>query len=426
MLSKNKVKFKETEIGMIPYDWDIKSLRDISTIIMGQSPPSSTYNTQNRGLPFFQGRRDFGRKYPSVMVWCSEPKRVAKQGDVLLSVRAPIGDVNIANEDSCIGRGLASLSMNYKDNEFLYHLLVFNKEKIRAVFEGEGTVFGCVTKQGLNNFKVSIPSNSLERESIGNILSSLDEKIEFNCQMNKTLEKIGQALFKHWFIDFEFPNEKGKPYKSSGGRMVDSKLGEIPQGWKVKKVGEVIEIFGGTTPSTKEQKYWERGTIHWATPKDLSDLDSPVLTDTDRKITPEGLATISSGLLPAGTVLLSSRAPIGYTAISQMPVSINQGFIAMVCNHELPNYYVFSWVQYNLDIIKSVASGTTFEEVNKTNFRRLDILVPPPALLSKFSAVFGSLYECILNNSFQSRTLVSVRDSLLPKLMSGQIRVPAG
>ncbi len=265
-----------------------------------------------------------------------------------------------------------------------------------------------------------------EQRAIADILGSFDDKIALNQEMNITLEKIGQSLFKQWFVDFEFPNEKGKPYKSSGGEMVDSELGGIPKGWQVRKVGDVIDIFGGTTPSTKEPKYWEGGTIHWVTPKDLSELDSPVLIDTERRITPQGLATISSGLLPAGTVLLSSRAPIGYTAISQIPVSINQGFIAMVCSHELPNYYVFSWVEYNLDIIKSVASGTTFEEVNKSNFRRLGILVPPSGLLSKFSTIFGSLYECILNSSFQARTLASVRDSLLPRLMSGQIRVPAG
>jgi type I restriction enzyme S subunit len=241
--------------------------------------------------------------------------------------------------------------------------------------------------------------------------------------MNKTLEAIGQALFKHWFIDFEFPNEKGKPYKSSGGKMVDSKLGEIPEGWDVKKVGDVIDIFGGTTPSTKELKYWEGGSIHWATPKDLSELDSPVLIDTERKITPEGLATISSGLLPAGTVLLSSRAPIGYTAISQIPISINQGFIAMVCNRELPKYYMLCWVQYSIDIIKSVASGTTFEEVNKSNFRRLNILVPPSGLLSTFSTILELLYEGILSNSYQCRTLISLRASLLPRLMLGKIRV---
>jgi len=402
MLSKNQVKFKETEIGMIPYDWDIKSLRDISTIIMGQSPPSSTYNTQNRGLPFFQGRRDFGRKYPSVMVWCSEPKRVAKQGDVLLSVRAPIGDVNIANEDSCIGRGLASLSINYKDNEFLYYLLVFNKEKIRAVFEGEGTVFGCVTKQGLNNFKVSIPSNSLERESIGNILSSLDEKIELNCQMDKTLEKIGQALFKRWFIDFEFPNEKGKPYKSSGGDMVDSDLGEIPKGWSIGNFEEIIEITSGKRPNDKSDIK-------------TSEFNTPLIGASSV------MGFVKEKLYDEPIIIIGRVGTHGIVQRIFYPSFPSDNTLVIKSKYYGYAYHILVTINY-----ESLNVGTTQPLITQSSVRNLRIVIPDGKILDQYENLISNNFIKIYHNNAEIETLSSIRDSLLPKVMSGQIRVPAG
>ena len=124
--------------------------------------------------------------------------------------------------------------------------------------------------------------------------------------------------------------------------FVDSELGEIPAGWEVSKIGCEVDIMGGATPSTKVPSFWDEGRQYWATPKDLAKLSSPVLLETERKITDAGLNTISSGRLPIGTVLLSSRAPIGYLAIAEVPIAVNQGFIAMVCEKRLPNVYVFS------------------------------------------------------------------------------------
>jgi type I restriction enzyme S subunit len=441
---KSKNSFKETEIGMIPEDWEVKKLDGIKSsapkaIAMG--PFGSNIRKENykeTGVPVIRGfNLKVERFLDDNFVFLSEEKAGELAGssafpeDIIFVAQGGVGQVGIIPRDAkyeryILSQNLMKISCDKEkaDPFFVFYFFRSKRGQDEILSYINPTGVPCIS-QPLSSLKLfRVPSPNLgEQKIIGGVLSSLDEKIELNQKMSLTMEKIGQALFKHWFVDFEFHDDNGKPYKSSGGKMVDSEIGEIPKGWQVKKVGDVIDIFGGTTPSTKEPKYWEGGTIHWATPKDLSELDSPVLIDTERKITPQGLATISSGLLPAGTVLLSSRAPIGYTAISQIPVSINQGFIAMVCKRELTNYYVFSWVQFNLDIIKSVASGTTFEEVNKSNFRRLDILVPPSGLLSKFSTIFGSLYERILNNSFKARTLASVRDSLLPRLMSGRIRV---
>jgi type I restriction enzyme S subunit len=436
-------KFKETEIGVIPEDWQVTTIEGIKADkkhALSMGPFGSNITKDNfvqSGVPVIRGNNLTEYRFlDGDFVFVTESKAdelsasIAFSEDIVITHRGTLGQVGIIPKKSkhlkyVVSQSGMKVSCNTSmaNPQFVFYFLKSPKGQYLLLRNTSQTGVPAIAQPLASLRSVPIPLPKLdEQNSIVDVLSPVDDLIELNRRISTNLEKIGRALFKHWFIDFEFPNENGKPYKSSGGEMVDSELGEIPKGWKVRKVGEVIKIFGGTTPSTKEQKYWEGGTIHWATPKDLSDLDSPVLTDTERKITPEGLATISSGLLPVGTVLLSSRAPIGYIAISQIPVSINQGFIAMVCNHELPNYYVLNWIQYNLDIIKSVASGTTFEEVNKSNFRRLNILVPPPGLISKFTTIFGSLYEFILNNSFQSRTLVSIRDSLIPRLMSGQIR----
>lgn len=261
------------------------------------------------------------------------------------------------------------------------------------------------------------------QHAIACVLSSLDEKIELNYKINITAEKIAQTFFKHWFIDFEFPTEDGEPYKSSGGAMVDSKFGEMPRGWRMATIGEEMRIVGGTTPSTKNQAFWEMGTVNFATPKDLASLTSPVLLDTQRCITERGLGEISSGLLPKGVLLLSSRAPIGYLAISEIPVAINQGFIGMICDGALNNLFMLHWLQRNMDVVINNANGTTFLEINKRDFRRIGLVVPPAHALHGFTTIVAPLYSIIVNNMRESRHLMSIRDSLLPRLMSRKIKI---
>ena len=202
----------------------------------------------------------------------------------------------------------------------------------------------------------------------------------------------------------------------------DSEAGHIPKGWTIQPVGEVVDCVGGGTPSTAEPKYWEGGTHHWTTPKDFSSLEAPVLLDTDRKLTDAGIAKISSGLLPAGTLLLSSRAPVGYLAIAAMPVAINQGFIALKCNERASNYFMLNWCQTNMAEIESRATGTTFAEISKQNFRPIRVVLPPKELMAAFTAKVAPLYVQITANLHQSRTLATLRDTLLPKLLSGELK----
>jgi type I restriction enzyme S subunit len=207
-------------------------------------------------------------------------------------------------------------------------------------------------------------------------------------------------------------------------RFVDSALGPIPEGWDVKPIGEMVKCVGGATPSTKNPEFWEGGTNPFLTPRDMASLDAPFVLDTERHITDAGVDRISSKKVPVGTVLLSSRAPIGYLAINKVPVSINQGIIAMVCDGEIPNYYVFFWVKNNMDVIKGKAGGTTFAEISKKNFRPIPALRPSDAILEKFADVSGPIVTRIAEHARSSITLAKVRDTLLSKLISGELRVP--
>ena len=287
-----------------------------------------------------------------------------------------------------------------------------------------------ITGRDLVNVQIRLPSLP-EQRAIAGILGTLDEKIELNRRMNETLEAMVRALFKSWFVDFEPVRAKmerrdtGLPEKISGtfpDRLIESEIGQVPAGWNVSQIGNEVRVSGGSTPSTKNLKYWDNGTFHWATPKDLSKLYSPVLLDTGRKITHVGVESISSGLLPIGTVLMSSRAPIGYLAIAEVPTAVNQGFIAMVCDKHLPNLFVLFWCQENLNHIKGVAGGSTFAEISKKAFRPILVAVPDESILENFASIVHPLYERIVANVREANLLSQLRDLLLPNLISGEIR----
>jgi len=318
------------------------------------------------------------------------------------------------------------------DNDFAYYLTRWNEFRQFAVSQMAGTSGRQrVPASSLAHFEVTIPPIPVQRR-IAHILGALDDKIELNRRMNRTLERIAAAIFKSWFIDFDPVRAKAEgrdPTLSAEitdlfpDRFEDSELGLIPKGWEVKPIGKAVRCVGGATPSTKNPEFWDGGTHPFVTPKDMSSLQSPVILDSERHITDAGVEKISSKQLPVGTVLLSSRAPIGYLAIANVPVSVNQGIIAMVCDGDLPNVYILHWTKANMDLIKRRAGGTTFAEISKRNFRPIPVLVPPQEVLKAFMSLVKSFHDRITSNMRQNRRLAVLRDTLLPKLLSGEIDV---
>ena len=275
-----------------------------------------------------------------------------------------------------------------------------------------GSAQGGANARNFSEFPISLPPLS-EQNAIAAVLSSFDNKIELLRQQNQNLEAMAQTIFKEWFVDFRFPG---------AGKMINSELGMIPEGWRVDNIGKYVNIKGGTTPSTKNPDFWN-GNIHWTSPKDLSNMKQPYLLSTEKKITEAGLKKISSGLLPKGTLLFSSRAPIGYIALSDIEVAINQGYIAFLSDAPLSNYFMFNWLKQNADVVVGAANGSTFLEISKSSFKSISTVIPKKEIIGKFDDMVTPIFKKILNNSFQIQTLSKLRDSLLPKLMSGEVRV---
>ncbi|TNE60753.1 MAG: restriction endonuclease subunit S [Sphingomonadales bacterium] len=268
-----------------------------------------------------------------------------------------------------------------------------------------------------------------EQDKVLSILGALDDKIELNRRMSATLEEMARALYRSWFVDFDPVHARA--LGQSPAHMDDATAAlfpdsfgpdGLPKGWEMSTIGEVAETVGGATPKTKEPTFWD-GPHRWATPRDLSKLGQPILFETDRTITDEGLAKISSGLSPAGTVLLSSRAPIGYVAIAQNPVAVNQGFIALRETDRISSVEAYFWVQSNMDAIVANANGSTFQEISKKNFRPLPCVVAPDSVRGAFQNLAGTWFDRVAGLCAESANLAALRDTLLPRLMSGELRV---
>lgn len=356
-----------------------------------------------------------------------------RSGDVLLTSEAPLGQVAILKNEAqfCLGQRLFALRANpdILDPGYLFYALQSRTMQQRMHARATGTTAQGIRQSELLRVDIDLPPLPSQR-AIAHTLGSLDDKIELNRRMNETLEAIARTLFESWFVNFDPVRAKAEGRQPVGidaetaalfpDGFEDSPLGDIPRGWKIAPIGDLVQVVGGSTPRTTEPEYWDGGTIKWATPKDLAPLTSPVLLDTARGITREGLRQISSGLLPIGTVLLSSRAPVGYLAVSEVPVAVNQGFIAMVCSGPLPNLYVLQWAKANLETVKGRANGTTFLEVSKANFRPIPALIPPQGVLSRFMLLVEPLHNRIVSNLQESQALAQTRDELLPKLLSGE------
>lgn len=402
--------WKETEIGRIPFNWDFASMKDYVEINMGQSPKSEFYNTTGEGLPFLQGNRTFGLKYPYYDTYTSEIKKKAHVGDVLFSVRAPVGDVNIATEECCIGRGIASLRIKNGSQGYLYYLL---REYRRYIENREsGTVFGSINKKGLEELKLPFPPIE-EQEKIANILSSLDDKIELNNEMNKTLEEMAQALFKRWFVDFEFPNENGEPYKSSGGEMVESELGMIPKGWEVKSLKNLINLTMGLSPKSSS---YNNDRIGMQLLNGAADFNNTNIIPTKYTTDPKRICNV-------GDIIFCIRGTIGNITFADDTYCLGRGVASLSPINDIDRGIIFLNLNLMLDKLKANASGSVILGISKSDIEDSKIIVSNKILREKFNGIFKSIYDDIKNSNEESNNLIKLRDTLLPKLMSGEIRV---
>ena len=308
------------------------------------------------------------------------------------------------------------------DKDYLYYQLCsdkFNKYILNHI--DSETAQPNISAGSIGGFEVSLPPLE-EQRRIAGILGAIDDKIENNRRINTNLELQAQALYKQWFVDFEFPNEEGKPYKSSGGKMVDSELGLIPEGWSVGKLEDMGTIVGGGTPSKAKQEYYTSHGIAWITPKDLSITHAKFTAKGEVDITDIGYANCSAKMMPRGSILFSSRAPIGYISIAKNDICTNQGFKSVVPNNGC-TAFVYYFLLSNTENIESKATGSTFKEASGTLMKSLELVMPSDDILEKFEKIMSPIFESQEKFEAENETLATLRDTLLPKLMSGEIKI---
>ena len=413
----------------------------------GSNLPASDYVSD--GVPVIRGSNLTlgGARFVDsefVFVTNATAERLARSlcegGDIIFTKKGTLGQTGFVPTGHRYPRFLLSsnqmkLSVNRSIADPLYVYYCVSSEASRAKIVQDSTQTG-VPKTNvayLKAFPILLPPLP-EQQRIAALLNALDDKIEQNRRTGAKLEGLARAVFKAWFVDFEpvkakatgataFPGMPPETFTTLPTRLVDSELGLVPEGWEVKPIGAVVTVRGGGTPSTKNGSFWTGGIHYWATPKDLSSLQHPILLSTERQITDAGVAKISSGILPIDTVLLSSRAPVGYLALAKVPISVNQGFIAICCTGPLTPHFMLLWLHANMTEIKGRASGTTFAEISKAAFRPIPAIVPAPHIIQVFEDAAKPIFDMITHLVRESAKLASLRDYVLPRLLSGRARV---
>ena len=396
------------------FGWTRVKLGDpeVAVILMGQSPDSATYNTDQVGLPFFQGKADFGLRHPIPTTWCSSPVRTAEAGDILLSVRAPVGDVNVATDACCIGRRIAALRPGpAADTRFLFYLLLHHQPNLDSL--GSGAIFKAITKSTLHQFEIQLPPMS-EQNAIATILWKAQEAVEVQDKIVAGLKELKAATMAKLFRE----GLRGEPLKQT-------EIGELPESWQVVRLDSIADLLSGGTPSKVRPEWWE-GPIPWASPKDMK---RSRLIDTEDHISREALDE-GSRLVPAGTVfvvvrgmILAKNLPV---ARAEVPMAFNQDMKAVLPRHAVDSDYLLYALMTRKEAlahdIATAAHGTRRMGTSSLEGLRLPL---PPATEQKDIADALSRIEQGEDRTIRTREeFKSLFSSMLHNLMTGQVRVP--
>jgi type I restriction enzyme, S subunit len=422
-------------------EWVVTKLSTLGTFERGKSKhrPRDAAHLYGGPYPFIQTGdvTSAGGRITSYRQSYSEAglaqSRLWPTGTLAITIAANIAETALLTFPACFPDSVVGFTAtgNKADVRFIEYLFRAMRERVQR--RAYGSVQENINLEVLRDLEFATPPLATQI-TIADFLSLLDDRIALLRETNVTLEAIAQTLFKSWFVDFDPVRAKSQGLAPAGmdeataalfpDSFEESALGLVPKGWPVQPVGDVVECVGGATPDTKDATYWSPEEHSWTTPKDLSGLPTPALLRTERRLSAKGLAKVGSGLLPVGTLLMSSRAPIGYLAMAQIPVAINQGYIAMPPGSLLPPLYMLFWCQQNMEGIKARANGSTFMEISKKAFRPISAVVPSAPVIDAFLAIASPLFARLVANEQQAQTLATLRDTLLPRLISGQLRLP--
>ena len=380
-------------------------------------PPPKT----DKGIPFVTisnivgNRLDFANTHfvPQSYYDDLDDKRRPHIGDTIYSVVGTFGKPVYVNEEKpfVFQRHIAILR---PDNsmivpQFLFFTLLSPQFYRKADVMAIGAVQRTISLTSLRNVTIQLPSLDIQSKIVG-MLSSLDNKIEVNRRINENLEQQAQALFKSWFVDFE-------PFKDQP--FVESELGMIPQGWKVGTFLDNINVMPGGTPSTGVEEYWKDGDIPFFSPKDVNGV---YCFETEKRITEKGLKNCSSHLYPKDTLFITARGTVGKLALAGVPMAMNQSNYALVAKEGIGKYYLYLLAQTMVAVLLKKANGAVFSAITTKDFNE-PTLVLSQSVLERFEKIITPLFDKIYETSKESRRLADLRDTLLPRLMSGELKV---
>lgn len=354
-------------------------------------------------------------------------KEEVNRGDIFITSEAPFGEIYYwdTEEKIVLGQRLFGLRIGkHYCSKYVYYYMTSTMFKAELDSRATGTTVVGLRQPELLKCKIKIPPRLEEQKIIAAVLSGLDDKIELNNRINKNLEKMAQAIFKRWFVDFEFPDENGNPYKSSGGEMVESELGEIPKGWRVEKVSEGFDISIGKTPPRKEPQWFTKDTrdVKWVSISDMG-KSGLYIFDTGEYLTNEAIKKHNIKIVPSDTVILSFKLTIGRVAITSHSMTTNEAIAHFLTTDDTLKEFIYFYLKnFNFSSLGNTSSIAT--AVNSKVIKQMPILIPNTLIIHNFHHIASDLMLKIKNNQEEILCLINIRDSLLPKLMLGEIRVP--
>ena len=395
-------------------------LSEIGQIVAGGTPKTKIEEYWNGDVPWITPKDlsshagmyiSRGERNISQVGLDNSSAKLLPKGTVLFTSRAPIGYVAIARNEVTTNQGFKSIIVDDEnDNIFIYYLLKNNIDIIEN--HANGSTFKEISDSVMKSLEFGIPSLR-EQKAIAHILSTLDDKIEVNNQINKTLENMAQAIFKQWFVDFEFPNENGEPYKSSGGEMVESELGTIPKGWEVVQFRDIFRFVKGKKPKTIAECEFKDSEKYLTI--DVLNRNSVLFCSKEKVIeaNSEDVLMVMDGA-SSGAVYFGQKGVVASTLAKLELIS-----------QKVSNQFLFYAIKYFENDIKTHTTGSAIPHTDKEYTYRLMIALPNDiSLQTKIDDLLCDISDTFIAREQENAVLKATRDTLLPKLMSGEIRVP--
>jgi type I restriction enzyme S subunit len=353
----------------------------------------------------------------------SSTKMYPKDTVLVAMYGATAGKTSILKIPACTNQAICAI-LPHKDFSPLFVKYYIENLYSHLVSLSSGSARDNISQDTIKELKIYCPSTLEGQMRLIEILNLIDRKIALNREINRNLEAMARQLYDYWFVQFDFPDENDKPYKSSGGKMVwnERLKREIPENWIVEDLSNAAQIFNGATPSTANEFNYG-GNIVWITPKDLSDQQCKFVYYGARNISQKGYDSCSTHLLPRHSLLMSSRAPIGLLSISEVPLCTNQGFKSFVPKEGYDVHYLYYVIKHQLPKIEQLGTGTTFKEVSREDLMKFPILRIPHSIQKMWQEKTECMAERQYKSVIESDTLKRERDELLPLLMNGQVSV---